>query len=78
MVQVAGTADVLPARRKAVLLRLDPRVYNALARWASEEFRSTNGQIEFLLRKALVDADRLRTTKGAKREARAPRTSAAR
>ena len=32
-----------------MLLRLDPHVYNALARWASEEFRSTNGQIAFLL-----------------------------
>jgi hypothetical protein len=78
MVQVAGTADVLPARRKAVLLRLDPRVYNALARWASDEFRSTNGQIEFLLRKALVDAGRLRAAKGGRREQGPRRPSVAR
>ncbi|MFJ6695790.1 hypothetical protein ACIQM4_06925 [Streptomyces sp. NPDC091272] len=45
--------------RKQVLLRLDPKVYDALARWASDEFRSANAQIEFLLRKSLLDAGRL-------------------
>jgi hypothetical protein len=41
------------------LLRLDPAVHDALARWASDELRSTNAQIEFLLRRALADAGRL-------------------
>ncbi|MFE7133552.1 hypothetical protein ACFVIM_22110 [Streptomyces sp. NPDC057638] len=45
--------------RKQVLLRLDPVVYEALARWASDELRSANAQIEFLLRRALGDAGRL-------------------
>ncbi|MGA5410954.1 hypothetical protein ACPCSC_27345 [Streptomyces lavendulocolor] len=45
--------------RKQVLLRLDPGVYEALARWAADELRSANSQIEFLLRKALADAGRL-------------------
>jgi len=45
--------------RKDMLLRLDPAVHDALARWASDELRSTNAQIEFLLRKALADAGRL-------------------
>ncbi len=45
--------------RKSVLLRLDPAVHDALARWASDELRSTNAQIEFLLRRALNDAGRL-------------------
>ncbi|GAA2480527.1 hypothetical protein [Streptomyces gobitricini] len=45
--------------RKQVLLRLDPAVYEALARWAADELRSANSQIEFLLRKALADAGRL-------------------
>jgi hypothetical protein len=45
--------------RKSVLLRLDPAVHDALARWASDELRSTNAQIEFLLRRALADAGRL-------------------
>jgi hypothetical protein len=47
--------------RKSVLLRLDPAVHDALARWASDELRSTNAQIEFLLRRALADAGRLPT-----------------
>jgi len=45
--------------RKQILLRLDPAVHDALARWASDELRSTNAQIEFLLRRALADAGRL-------------------
>ncbi|ORL31118.1 hypothetical protein A5N78_19120 [Prescottella equi] len=44
--------------RKKVLLRLDPAVHDALARWAADELRSTNAQIEFLLRRALDDAGR--------------------
>lgn len=47
------------AERKGVLLRLDPAVHDALARWAGDELRSTNAQIEFLLRKALHDAGRM-------------------
>jgi hypothetical protein len=45
--------------RKSVLLRLDPAVHDALARWANDELRSTNAQIEFLLRRALAEAGRL-------------------
>ncbi|SDK38356.1 hypothetical protein [Streptomyces indicus] len=48
-----------PAARKQVLLRLDPLVYDALARWAGDELRSANAQIEFLLRQALKEAGRL-------------------
>lgn len=66
MTQVAETAAVLPIRRKSVLLRLDPEVHNALARWAGDELRSTNSQIEFLLRHALVDAGRLPSVKAAR------------
>ena len=47
------------SERKGVLLRLDPAVHDALARWANDELRSTNAQIEFLLRRALADAGRL-------------------
>ena len=39
--------------RKAFLLRIDPRVLSALQRWADEELRSLNGQIEYVLRQAL-------------------------
>jgi len=42
------------AKRKAVLLRLDPKVHAALRRWADDELRSLNAQVEFILRQALV------------------------
>ncbi|WP_266388888.1 hypothetical protein [Streptomyces canus] len=48
-----------PQQRKQVLLRLDPLVYEALARWAGDELRSANAQIEFLLRRALKETGRL-------------------
>jgi hypothetical protein len=47
-----------PVERKSILLRLDPAVHDALARWAADELRSTNAQIEFLLRSALTEAGR--------------------
>jgi hypothetical protein len=47
------------SERKSILLRLDPAVHDALARWAADELRSTNAQIEFLLRRALAEAGRL-------------------
>jgi len=45
--------------RKSILLRLDPAVHDALAHWAADELRSTNAQIEFMLRRALAEAGRL-------------------
>lgn len=45
--------------RKAVLLRLDPAVHDALARWAADDLRSTNAHLEWLLRRALEEAGRL-------------------
>lgn len=47
------------AERKPFLLRMDPELHEALQRWSSDELRSLNGQIEFLLRQALKDAGRL-------------------
>jgi hypothetical protein len=43
-----------------VLLRLDPEVHEALARWAADDLRSTNAHIEWLLRRAVTEAGRLR------------------
>ncbi|MBQ0974827.1 hypothetical protein G3I30_04980 [Actinospica acidiphila] len=54
-----GPAPQRRPQRKQVLLRLDPAVYEALARWAGDELRSANAQIEFLLRRALAEAGRL-------------------
>jgi hypothetical protein len=64
------------AERKKILLRLDPAVHDALAKWAADELRSTNAQIEFLLRKALSDAGRLPRHVGRMRPpGRPPKTS---
>jgi len=48
------------ADRKPYLLRLDPEVFEAMQRWADDELRSLNGQIEFALRRALKDVGRLK------------------
>jgi hypothetical protein len=45
--------------RKQVLLRIDPAVHDALVRWADDEFRSVNAQIEVVLRAALTEAGRM-------------------
>jgi hypothetical protein len=47
------------AERKPFLLRLDPALLEALQRWAADDLRSINGQIEFLLRRALQGEGRL-------------------
>ena len=46
------------ADRKPFLLRMDPAVLEAVQRWANDDLRSLNAQIEFLLRRALQDAGR--------------------
>ena len=48
------------AERKPFLLRIDPAVLEALQRWAGDDLRSLNGQIEFLLRRSLESAGRLK------------------
>lgn len=73
MGRAAGAQGAQSAGRKAVLVRLDPAVYAALSQWAADEFRSTNAQIEFLLRRALADAGRLHHT-AARRSRRASRS----
>ena len=47
------------ADRKPFLLRLEPATYAALERWSTDELRSLNAQIEYLLRRALREAGRL-------------------
>ncbi len=49
-------------KREAFLLRLDPKVLDALRRWAGDDLRSVNAQIEFLLRRTLRDEGRLPKT----------------
>ncbi len=64
--------------RKSILLRLDPAVHDALTRWAGDELRSTNAQIEFLLRRALSDAGRMPGAAGEIRRPGRPRRARAR
>ena len=45
--------------RESFLLRTDPRVLDALRAWAGDELRSANGQLDFILRRALRDVGRL-------------------
>ena len=65
------------AERKSILLRLDPAVHDALAKWAADEMRSTNAQIEFMLRRALGDAGRLPRDAGKMRRPGRPRSDGA-
>jgi hypothetical protein len=52
--------------RKSFLLRLDPATMEALRAWAGDDLRSLNGQMEFLLRRALREAGRLPEARGAR------------
>jgi len=54
------------AERKALLLRIDPELYDTLARWAADELRSVNGQIEFLLRRSVAEGGRAEKRKRSK------------
>ena len=42
------------SQRKNFILRIDPALWKEIERWAEEEFRSVNGQIEYLLKRAVV------------------------
>jgi hypothetical protein len=57
------------AERKPFLLRLDPSVHDAMQRWAADDLRSLNAQIEFVLRRTLEQTGRLG---GAARRAKRP------
>lgn len=48
------------AEKKAFVLRIDETVYKALEKWASDEFRSVNGQIEWILQTQIKSAGRLK------------------
>lgn len=48
------------AKRKQYPLRVDPALWEAVERWAADDLRSVNAQVEFILRRALKDAGRLK------------------
>ena len=54
--------------RKAFLLRIDPKLHEQLERWARDELRSVNGQIEYLLRQAVLKRTGRDPKDGARRE----------
>ncbi len=55
------------AERKAFLLRIDPAVLESLQKWADDELRSLNGQIEFVLRRVLQAEGRMKDNKESKK-----------
>ena len=60
------------AERKPFLLRVDPALHAALQRWADDDLRSLNAQIEFLLRRALQDTGRVKPAPDTKTGRRSP------
>lgn len=71
--QTDGAAGPAGSRRHAVMLRLDPTVHEALARWAADELRSVNAQTEMIIRRALAEDGRLpRDAGGPPRRGRPP------
>ena len=47
------------AKKKAFALRIDPDLLKQVEQWAADEFRSSNGQLEYIIHQALKDAKRL-------------------
>ncbi|HLS45445.1 MAG TPA: hypothetical protein VK045_08420 [Ornithinicoccus sp.] len=73
-----GQGGRTAAERKSVLLRLDPAVHEALQRWAADELRSVNAQIEIVLRESLRSAGRAPRRAGPlPRRGRPPRDASA-
>ncbi len=53
----------MSSKKKTFVLRLNPETYKALERWAADEFRSVNGQVEYIIHQALLKAGRLKEKK---------------
>jgi hypothetical protein len=49
------------AQKKPFVLRLDPEILKAVEKWAADDFRSTNGQLEWIIHKALKETGRLKS-----------------
>ena len=56
------------AQRKPFLLRVPPELYAALEKWAADELRSVNGQIEYLLATAVKEAGRAERRRGPEKD----------
>jgi len=51
------------AKKKPFVLRVDPQLLESVEKWSADEFRSTNGQLEWIIREALKKAGRLKKKK---------------
>jgi len=51
------------AKKKAFVLRISPEILSAVEKWAADDFRSINGQIEWIINKALKEASRMKREK---------------
>ncbi len=49
------------SKKKSFVLRISPETFKLIEKWADDEFRSVNGQIEWMLHKSLKDAKRLKS-----------------
>lgn len=56
------------AKKKPFVLRLDPEMLKAVEKWAADEFRSTNGQLEYIINEALKKAGRKKDSKDSSTE----------
>ncbi|MBR8534784.1 Arc family DNA binding domain-containing protein [Carboxylicivirga mesophila] len=51
------------SKKKSFVLRIDPETFKQIEKWADDEFRSVNGQLEWMIHKCLKDAKRLKQKK---------------
>jgi hypothetical protein len=58
LLQIKKKTSIILAKKKPFMLRLDPELLSAVEKWAADEFRSTNGQLEWLISKALKQEKR--------------------
>jgi len=49
------------SKKKSFVLRIDPETFAQIEKWAADEFRSVNGQLEWMIHKGLKDAKRLKS-----------------
>ncbi|MFL1894179.1 Arc family DNA-binding protein [Aquimarina sp. 2-A2] len=51
------------SKKKSFVLRIDPETFKLIEKWADDEFRSVNGQLEWMIQKSLKDAKRVKSKK---------------
>jgi len=59
---INGKINIM-SKKKSFVLRIDPETFESIEKWAADEFRSVNGQLEWMIHKSLKDAKRLKKRK---------------